>query len=108
MRSIIANPSGAPRLLRRATRWSVAAVAAVALVGQLAGVPLITPAWAQTEEPVEPTDCVQACLEGSEVVCTILGECTSSCGLQCAPCRQCIAMFYGRCVSTCVRQFGPQ
>jgi len=55
MRSKPSEIRGVPTLLRTVTRWAVVAVASAALVGQLTGVKLITPAYA--DGIPSPRDC---------------------------------------------------
>jgi len=59
MRSKPSEIGGVPTLLRTVTRWAVVAVASAALVGQLTGVRLVSPAHA--DGPPSPADCVGIC-----------------------------------------------
>ena len=77
MRSMHSVIQGVPTPLRKATRWAVVGAASAALIGQLIGVKLISPASAQGIG-----DCLSTCIAASPEV----GGCAGLRGLARAIC----------------------
>jgi hypothetical protein len=75
MRSTSHEGRSVPRWLEKAARWSVMGVAGAALVGQLMGVALITPAQAGSTPPPDP-NCIRC--QAQFIQCLDARDCVGS------------------------------